>query len=290
MAANDRAGSPIEYIHPKRFEIIIDLNLEHPRRPRGGAAVGRRQHRARQDAKPSVRDAGQDIHCEKDNPNSQYLFARLEARAIQQARRAGHRRRDARRRRRGCARRRTIRRSSGRSTARKCRAIFHIWPDFEVSACINKSIATVKADAAQNSFSASRRGHHVGGDGLRHQARSPAFHASTATSIRRRRCTRISPSTAAVRSTTRTATARTSPGSSPASGAWRRTRPRTQRPLAISRYLKKDTEDVELSGDAARGRQRHGAAVQAGEPARARRKRQGIGEQPDRGASPTSRR
>ncbi|MGH6814866.1 MAG: S8 family peptidase, partial [Hyphomicrobiaceae bacterium] len=34
------------------------------------------------------------------------------------------------------------------------RAIFHIWPDFEISACINKSIATVKADAAQNSFSA----------------------------------------------------------------------------------------------------------------------------------------
>jgi subtilisin family serine protease len=34
------------------------------------------------------------------------------------------------------------------------RAIFHIWPDFEVSAYINKSIATVKADAAQNSFSA----------------------------------------------------------------------------------------------------------------------------------------
>ena len=36
----------------------------------------------------------------------------------------------------------------------KCRAIFHIWPDFEVSAYINKSVATVKADAAQNSFSA----------------------------------------------------------------------------------------------------------------------------------------
>jgi len=38
--------------------------------------------------------------------------------------------------------------------ATKFRAIFHIWPDFEVSACISKSIATVKADAAQNSFSA----------------------------------------------------------------------------------------------------------------------------------------
>ncbi len=58
----------------------------------------------------------------------------------------------------------------------KFRAIFHIWPDFEISACINKSIATVKADAAQNSFSAQRRRHHLGGDGFRDRARSSAFH------------------------------------------------------------------------------------------------------------------
>src|SRR6202043_731965 len=34
------------------------------------------------------------------------------------------------------------------------RAIYRIWPDFEVTALINKSIATVKADAARNSFGA----------------------------------------------------------------------------------------------------------------------------------------
>ena len=34
------------------------------------------------------------------------------------------------------------------------RAIYRIWPDFDVSAFITRSIATVKADAARNSFSA----------------------------------------------------------------------------------------------------------------------------------------
>ena len=43
----------------------------------------------------------------------------------------------------------------------------------------------------------------------------------------------------------RTATARTSPGSSPANGASRRTRRKSERPIAVSRYLKKDTEDIE---------------------------------------------
>ncbi|MEI9966961.1 MAG: S8 family serine peptidase [Candidatus Moraniibacteriota bacterium] len=37
------------------------------------------------------------------------------------------------------------------------RAIFHIWPDFPVNACITQSIATVKVDAARHSFSAMGR-------------------------------------------------------------------------------------------------------------------------------------
>ncbi len=72
---------PIERVHPKRFEIIIDLNLTH----RGGRPAARQWvidniERAKQLA--GVRDAGQGIHFEKDQPSSQYLFARLEARAI----------------------------------------------------------------------------------------------------------------------------------------------------------------------------------------------------------------
>src|SRR4029077_19131204 len=88
---------------------------------------------------------------EKDRPNSQYVFARLEASAIQALVVLDME----------AAKTEAEKRKATENTATnvqvdpaKFRAIFHIWPDFEVSAYINKSIATVKADAAQNSFSA----------------------------------------------------------------------------------------------------------------------------------------
>ena len=185
LAANERLASPekpdvqpIQRIHPKRFEILIDLNLEYP----GGREAARQWvlnniENAKKQA--DVLDAGQGIHLEKDRRNSQYLFARLEARAIQRlvaldmeaakiaaeeiaAKKAAAEKEAA-----------VTTASQDNATAKtaaespkltaisskppdpsKCRAIFHIWPDFEISACINKSIATVKADAAQNSFSA----------------------------------------------------------------------------------------------------------------------------------------
>ena len=89
LAANERLASPekpdvqpIQRIHPKRFEILIDLNLEYP----GGREAARQWvlnniENAKKQA--DVLDAGQGIHFEKDRRNSQYLFARLEARAIQ---------------------------------------------------------------------------------------------------------------------------------------------------------------------------------------------------------------
>ena len=89
LAANERLASPekpdvqpIQRIHPKRFEILIDLNLEYP----GGREAARQWvldniENAKKQA--AVLDAGQGIHFEKDRRNSQYLFARLEARAIQ---------------------------------------------------------------------------------------------------------------------------------------------------------------------------------------------------------------
>ena len=89
LAANERLASPenpnakpIQRIHPKRFEIIIDLNLEYP----GGREGARRwviDHVESAKELAHVHDAGQQIHFEKDRPNSQYVFARLEARAIQ---------------------------------------------------------------------------------------------------------------------------------------------------------------------------------------------------------------
>src|SRR6266404_58381 len=139
--------APILRILPQRFEIIIDLNLEFP----GGRDLAREWVRlnlpiAKQQA--GVNDVGQEIHEEKSDLTNQYLFANLEARAI-------------------CrlvamdlAQAKEKAQSSGTGTAKgsigahRVRAIYHIWPDFEVSTCITRSIATVKANAAQNSFSA----------------------------------------------------------------------------------------------------------------------------------------
>jgi serine protease AprX len=142
---------PIKGIYPTRFEIIIDLNLEYP----GGRAEARKWvldniERAKKEA--DVRDAGQEVHLEKEQANSQYVFARLEARAIQKLVELDVD--DAR------ARAEERRKATddpvlkARIDPAKFRAIFHVWPDFEISAFINKSIATVKADAAQQSFSA----------------------------------------------------------------------------------------------------------------------------------------
>jgi len=201
LAANERLPSseppkprPIERIHPRRFEIIIDLNLEYP----GGREAARKWvigniERAKKEV--NVRDAGQEIHFEKDRQNSQYLFARLEARAIQKlvaldrkaaadiaAEKVAAAEKEAAEKAKTAAEKaaadkvapekaatkeentttKAVTETSKIATeiapttpdSTKYRAIFHIWPDFEVSACINKSIATVKADAAQNSFSA----------------------------------------------------------------------------------------------------------------------------------------
>jgi serine protease AprX len=249
LTANERpalasppAPQPIKWIHPKRFEIIIDLNLEYP-----GGREGARQwvldHIEPAKEQAEVQDAGQEVHHEKDQPNSQYVFARLEARVIQMlvsldldaatkeaAKRA---------------------KAGGKSAAKmqidpvKFRAIFHIWPDFEVSACINKSIATVKADAAQNSFSARGAGitWAVMDSGIQNDHEHFRKHSNIDSASGWHKDFTVD-------------------GAGPfddenghgthvagiIAGEWRvpAEAPKTQkRPVAVSRYLKKDTGDVE---------------------------------------------
>lgn len=151
VATEKKPEKPIVRIHPRRFEIIIDLNLEYL----GGREAARKwviDNLETAKDKVGVHDAGQEIHFEKDQLNSQYIFARLEARAIQKLVELDMKdAKDAAEERNAKTDKPEVKRQIDPS---KCRAIFHIWPDFEISACINKSIATVKADAAQNSFSA----------------------------------------------------------------------------------------------------------------------------------------
>ena len=120
---------------PKVHKVIIDLNLEYSQ--------------GRDKARSWVKDAidnlieehpdeasDQIIHHEKTELSPQYVFAQLRAQVI-----------------RGLVVRDAMEHDPD-GTKFKARAIFHIWPDFEISALTNKSISTVKADAARAAFSA----------------------------------------------------------------------------------------------------------------------------------------
>lgn len=152
IAENGRIAEPdrrpIAQVLPSRFEIIIDINLDHP----GGRDAARRRVLEQiEEAKKLARihDEGQGVQREKDQPDSQYIFARLEAPAIQKLVELD----------RTAARAQAPQRANAEPTdSTRYRSIHHIWPDFEVSACINASIATVKSDAARTSFSAEGAG------------------------------------------------------------------------------------------------------------------------------------
>ncbi len=109
--------------------VIIDLNLDYPNGRDG----------ARQKVKTLLDeiiagDPTQGLKEAMTNRSQQYLFADLKKATIEEL----------------------VRRDNQEVPAAVSpqRAIYRIWPDFPVEAFINKSISTVKADAARNAFSA----------------------------------------------------------------------------------------------------------------------------------------
>jgi serine protease AprX len=120
--------------------IIIDLNLDY----HGGREAAREQ--AQKLVKDIIADLGldpkqQNVNATKSKLSHQYLFAALEGRAIRELVRRDNEDKP-----------KTTGDTRASQTAH--RAIFRIWPDFPVKGLITKSISTVKADAARNSFSA----------------------------------------------------------------------------------------------------------------------------------------
>jgi subtilisin family serine protease len=116
--------------------VIIDINLEY----RDGPAAARQ--RVREEVSKAIAKVGtpgvpQGINEAKSGLSEQYLFGVLEAGVIRAIVREDHDRP-------------TPRGRGGAST----RAIYRIWPDFQIKPLISKSVATVKADAARASFSA----------------------------------------------------------------------------------------------------------------------------------------
>jgi subtilisin family serine protease len=106
-------------------EVIIDLNLEFPK---GRAAAQRQIRKYIEEAQKKLKVPEGRVERSDADVRHQYVFATLDGKVI-----------------------RELARLDGDA---KVRAIYRIWPDFDVSAFITRSIATVKADAARNSFSA----------------------------------------------------------------------------------------------------------------------------------------
>ena len=124
------------------FPVIIDLNLEYPE-GREGARVWVTNATNEIIAEiGSNKDRGhQAISKTKSDFSEQYIFAVLEGDVIRELVRRDN-----------LAKVEPKDQATGASVGP--RAIYHIWPDFEIRSLINRSISTVKADAAQTSFSA----------------------------------------------------------------------------------------------------------------------------------------
>lgn len=126
----------------KAHNVIIDLNLEFP----GDTKFPAGRTGAREWVKQTVDDllaespegepSDQFTKDQSDISTPQYVFASLRKRVI-----------------RGLVVRDAEEHDKTGSDFKK-RAIYHIWPDFDIYPMTNKSISTVKADAARASFSA----------------------------------------------------------------------------------------------------------------------------------------
>jgi subtilisin family serine protease len=122
---------------PKLHPIIIDLNLEYP----GGRDGAQRKVEKLIDKIIGPKKGESERQGISGN-TEQYMFADLEGRVIRELVRLDSYAEDA---------------AETNTTAGAGvgpRSIFHIWPDFEIKPHVNKSISTVKADAARVSFSA----------------------------------------------------------------------------------------------------------------------------------------
>jgi serine protease AprX len=125
---------------PTLHHVVLDLNFGY----REGRDAGRERAKnlvAQAVQRGSAADDDQGVDDYKSGYSQQYLFATLNRQSIQALVRLDDERKPP------------IRRDAPGSGISH-RTIYRIWPDFRVRALINKSIATVKADAARISFSA----------------------------------------------------------------------------------------------------------------------------------------
>lgn len=136
MNAEEKARQQDPGLKPRTYYVIIDLHLEFP----GGRDAARRRVRELlqmiQTTKGGQAAAGSGLDSDTWRRSEQYLFAELEGWVIRELVRLDKEDKPA-----------------GRGKGRVRQSIHRIWPDFPVKALLNKSVSTIKADAALNSFS-----------------------------------------------------------------------------------------------------------------------------------------
>ncbi|MEN3332224.1 MAG: serine protease AprX [Blastocatellia bacterium] len=127
---------------PQLFPVIIDLNLKFPG-GRDGARKWVLEATAKIIAQVGIdKDPNhQGINKLKSDFSQQYLFAVLEGDVIREMVKLD-------------AEAKEEVKDTGIHSKIGTRAIYHVWPDFEIKRLTNQSISTVKADAAQSSFAA----------------------------------------------------------------------------------------------------------------------------------------
>jgi subtilisin family serine protease len=129
------------------FSIIIDLNLEYPD-GRAGAMQWILATLAELVPQLTLVESHKGIGLgAADDPKNrymqQYLFVKLEAAVVRELVR-----RDRQQERQASAR------TADSTLHTSPRAIYHVWADFKIQALLNKSVATVKGDAAHAAYSA----------------------------------------------------------------------------------------------------------------------------------------
>jgi serine protease AprX len=114
----------------EQFDVVIDVNLEaHKTLDKTLADVLNRVAEVSPDATPEAIE--------------QYVFARMTREAIEQLVRSDQGDQSA---------------TGDINDARQHRSIYRVWPDFPVRALLDRSVPTIKADAARAAFAASGRG------------------------------------------------------------------------------------------------------------------------------------
>lgn len=176
----------VERVWPDQYEVIIDLNLAFGPldQPGSGVKLGASEFKhpdPRRVAKALITkyikmamkaagmagsDQGVDVY--KTELSDQYVFARLDGKVVKKLVEVDQREAAKLAKKMGSAIPAVVEQAVGRhdgavtEAARaapkpalsRFRTIHHIWPDFEIHSCISASIRTVKADAAQRSFTA----------------------------------------------------------------------------------------------------------------------------------------